>query len=270
MCPVPSCTFEEKCINIFSRHLNRHSLDHPGVKFPCFKCRVLLKGGRNWKRHVLSNACSARYPYVAEHPQQSLSECNEADCSNSDPQCDDPVPAVVSECDSRTEVALFLRKLQFHHNVSASVASFVAENVCGLLEKAIVEAGSQEAHESVDNVSSRSKTLQACKDFTFSYSLNKFIRDEFPDVQPVNVIVGRSPQGKTYCYQYIPLLQQLRAILLSNDHITSYVLKGTKPSCHVLKDIHDGTCHRHDDARLIRLVFYFGEFGVVDPSETKF
>ena len=174
----------------------------------------------------------------------------------------------MSDPDARSNVALFLGKLQFLHNVPASVSAFVADSVRNIVSDAITEAIDNVSTDSQD-AATHSKTLQALGEFRSRHNLDKFIRDGLAVVQPETIELGRSAQGKPYRYQYISIIEQLQNILAFNDNIAKFVLHELRPNHLVLRDVIDGSCHRDDASGVIRLIFYFDEFGIVDPLGNK-
>ena len=222
---------------------------------------------RNWKRHVLTR-CALRNCVRLERDDENAVEC---DASNDDGNyvAEASSANVVRENrDARSEVALFLGRLEFIHNVPATVSTFIADNVHHLVASAITEAtdgtGNREALTS-------SRTLQALGEFRSNYALNRYLSDELCLVEPETVSLGRDHKGKVRSYQYIPILTQLKGILISSPHIRHFVLPGNpEPAGGVsaVKDITGGSLHLGTDT-LLRLAFYYDDFGVTDPLGNK-
>ncbi|CAC5390282.1 unnamed protein product [Mytilus coruscus] len=117
----------------------------------------------------------------------------------------------------------------------------------------------------------QSQIESACLQLNSEYKLNKYVRENFGFVPPVQYDLNRnSKHGK---YQYIPIFQTLEK-LLSHDDVFSYLINDHQSGENYLRDFCDGDLFRNhalfsSGHTALQIIFYFDEFTASNPIGHK-
>ncbi|CAC5388564.1 unnamed protein product [Mytilus coruscus] len=117
----------------------------------------------------------------------------------------------------------------------------------------------------------QSQIESACLQLNSEYKLNKYVRENFGFVPPVQYDLNRnSKHGK---YQYIPIFQTLEK-LLSHDDVFSYIINDHQSGENNLRDFCDGDLYKNhelfsSDHTALQIIFYFDEFTASNPIGHK-
>lgn len=118
-----------------------------------------------------------------------------------------------------------------------------------------------------ESVLDRTPTFKALKELRSTHKLGKFCDESLVFVEPKTVDLGKNKQGVTQSYQYAPVLKQIQALVIQgivnfrgNEGESRGELAGR-----LYSDFSDGYLHRQLDSKLIKVILYYDDFGVVNP-----
>ena len=117
----------------------------------------------------------------------------------------------------------------------------------------------------------------ACGKVSSQHKLEQYCATHLNMVRPVEILLGRSENGKKQSMQYIPVMDTIK-LILDNEDIVSHILQHDthRHGSDILCNYSDGDLFNNNpyfssvntDVKL-RLHFYMDEFGIVNPLGSK-
>lgn len=105
------------------------------------------------------------------------------------------------------------------------------------------------------------------------HSQLKYYESNFPFVQPVEVALGFGENGRTETFQYVPVLEMLRSLLLHDDIFTQVVSSPQKVVASEITSFRDGAYYQQNDLfnsneTSLQIILYNDDFEVSNPIGT--
>ncbi|XP_071138269.1 uncharacterized protein [Mytilus edulis] len=221
---------------------------------------------------------------VAQNLQPIEDNCLDSDGENLLDNAEEQNEIDISDIDFKRRFAIFLLNLRENFklpsNSISQVVNELTDMICfhqaEVLKKVISFCSDKGLGEGeIDQLkllmTEQSQIESACLQLNSEYKLNKYVRENFGFVPPVQYDLNRnSKHGK---YQYIPIFQTLEK-LLSHDDVFSYIINDHQSGENNLRDFCDGDLYKNhelfsSDHTALQIIFYFDEFTASNPIGHK-
>lgn len=254
-------------------------------------CSFLKHVKRNHKTFHDNHFYRWRHLNVDPNLTESFHHVHENDDDNNDIQvaqnagADEQMQDIPqTEVDYIRKVALFLLSLRENSKLPSNAITKVITEVTDMLcyhqseisgrvlsflrDIAVTE---QQLEQCSTLLMEQTQIGSACLFLNSEYKLNKYVRENFGFIAPIQYDLSRnSKDGK---FQYIPIFKTLQNLLNHND-VFSYVINSHQSEDNILRDICDGLLFRNNelfgsDPTALQIMLYFDEFTASNPIGNK-
>ncbi|KAJ8017774.1 hypothetical protein HOLleu_44589 [Holothuria leucospilota] len=101
----------------------------------------------------------------------------------------------------------------------------------------------------------------------------KYYESKFPLVQPVEVVLGFDENGRSETFQYVPILEMIRSLLLKDDVFTQVMSSHRKEVVNEVSSFRDGSFYQQNELfnsaeTSLQIILYNDDFEVSNPIGT--
>ena len=275
------CGFRHTSVTVFSRHIRRHYIESNQACECPFRCGRSFGKYKKWRLHLshhllsppgASAAVTASFddsPVIeVESPQDGSNapvEDNSAGPSSAHELGCEPACESTTYKQARSDVADLLLTLRDDHHSTQAACSYVAVKAAALLKNGVKEYCKRAGVKFDENVLKKTPTFTALKGLNTGHKLQKFCTDELGVVEPETHHLGKSEHGCNQSFQYVPIIKQLKWILVRGLIDLDVPRSETNTSERLYTDYSDGSLHKDISNKHIKVILYYDDLGVVNP-----